>query len=185
MARMETTMPIPRRLSRICLLFAVPILLLAFSSVARAVGPNGDAFLGYSRLGANAFNPTAGGLNGWEGAVHFKVKPFLGVEGDIAHYGLGANSTIPRTTTLLVGPRLSLGAMRVKVFVHALAGGEHSSNGNIFSGSAFAVALGGGVDVPIAPFFAWRAAADYLDAPTSSPGTGTHGRFSTGLVFRF
>jgi hypothetical protein len=182
---METTMPIPRRLSPICLLFAIPIIAFTFPFAARAAGPNGDAFLGYSRLGTDAFYPNVGGLNGWEGAVHFKMKPFLGVDGDVAHYGLGAGSSIPRTTTVLVGPRLTVGAAGVRLFVHALAGGEHSSNNSSISGGAFAVALGGGVDVRIVPLFAWRAAVDYLDAPTRSPGTGTHGRFSTGLVFRF
>jgi hypothetical protein len=39
--------------------------------------------------------------------------------------------------------------------------------------------------LPIAPFFAWRFAGDYLNAPTLLPAGGTPARFSTGLVFRF
>jgi hypothetical protein len=39
-----------------------------------------------------------GGIKGWEGSMHVKLRePFLGVEGDESHYGIGANSTIPRT----------------------------------------------------------------------------------------
>ena len=118
--------------------------------------------------------------------MHFKVRPFVGIEGDASQYGLGSNSTIPRTTTVLFGPRVTVGALGPKLFVHALAGGEHSANssGLAISGGSFAYALGGGVDFPLFPFFAWRVSGDYFNAPTVS-AAGTHARFSTGLVFRF
>jgi hypothetical protein len=112
-------------------------------------------------------------------------KPFLGVEADVGQYGLGANSAVPRTTAVMAGPRLSAGTLGFTIFAHGLAGGEHSANNAGTSGGAFAYALGGGLDVRIAPFFAWRVAGDYLNAPTQSPATGSHSRFSTGLVFRF
>src|ERR1035437_3875058 len=56
------------------------------------------------------------------------------------------------------------------------------------SGAALTWALGGGLDPPIAPLFAWRVAGNYLKAPTLSPNgvsPSTPVRFSTGLVFRF
>jgi hypothetical protein len=152
---------------------------------AHALGPKGDAFFGYSRTGSNAFYPNVGGLNGWEGALHVRMRPFLGIEGDVAHYGLGANSTVPRTTTALVGPRVTLGAAGFKVFAHGLVGGEHSANNNGISGGALTYAIGVGADVPVAPFFGWRFMLDRLSAPSQSPGSGTHARFSTGIVFRF
>ncbi len=154
---------------------------------AHALGPKGDAFFGYSRTGSNTFYPNVGGLNGWEGALQIHMRPFLGIEGDVAHYGLGANAAVPRTTTVLLGPRLTVGALGVKVFAHGLVGGEHSANGASasISGGSVAYALGGGLDVPIAPFFGWRFAADRISAPTQSPSNGTHARFSTGIVFRF
>jgi hypothetical protein len=162
-------------------------LLLLVSPPARAQVPKGDVYLGYTRTGNDTFYPGVGGLNGWDGALHVKLhKPFLGVEGDLSHYGLGANSSVPRTTTFIVGPRITLGALGPKVFAHALLGGEHSANkGGGISGGAIAYALGGGLDVPIAPFFAWRVAGDYLHAVGHSPPGGTPARFSTGLVFRF
>jgi hypothetical protein len=163
--------------------------LLLFAPVAMAQVPKGDVYLGYSRTGNNTFYANAGGLNGWEGALHVKLhRPFLGVEGDVSQYGLGANSSVPRTTVFLFGPRITVGALGPKVFAHALVGGEHSSNSGgspSISGGALAFALGGGLDVPIAPFFAWRVAGDYLRAPTQSPAGSTPARFSTGLVFRF
>ena len=162
---------------------------LSFAPSVQAQVPKGDVYLGYSRTGTDTFYPNVGGLNGWEGALHIKLhKPFLGIEGDVAHYGLGANSAVPRTTTVIVGPRFTLGAMGPKVFAHALLGGEHSANAGgptPISGGALAYALGGGLDVPIAPFFAWRVAGDYIHAVGRSPAGGTPARFSTGLVFRF
>jgi hypothetical protein len=170
-------------------LFIGPLSVLLAVSPAHAQVPKGDVYLGYSRTGNDTFYPGSGGLNGWEGALHVKLhRPFLGVEGDLSHYGLGANSSVPRTTVFIFGPRITVGALGPKVFAHALVGGEHSANSggpNSISGSALAWALGGGLDVPIAPFFAWRIAGDYLKAPTQSPDGSTPARFSTGLVFRF
>jgi hypothetical protein len=150
--------------------------------------PKGDAFVGYSRSGADTFYPNVGGLNGWQGALHVKLHvPFVGVEGDLAHYGIGANSAVPRTTTYLFGPRVTAGTLGVHLFAHALVGGEHSANsaGLPVSNTSLAYALGGGLDVPLVPFFGWRFAGDYIRAPRVSPGGNTPARFSTGLVFRF
>lgn len=161
------------------------VLLAAVPSSAASLR-NHDAFFGYSRSGSDAFFPNTGGLNGWEAALHIHLHPFLGVEGDVAHYGLGEGSAIPRTTTVLVGPRLSVKALGINLFAHGMVGGEHSANGDgSISGGAFAYDLGGGVDLPILPFFAWRFSADRIDAPSQSPSGGDHARFNTGLVFRF
>jgi hypothetical protein len=168
-------------------LLIISFAIFAFSPTASGLGPKGDAFVGYSRLGNDAFYPNTGGLNGWEGALHLKVKPFVGVEGDVAHYGTGANSNLIHTTTFLFGPRVTVGAAGVKVFVHGLVGGENSGHtgGVPISGGMLAYAVGGGVDVPIFPFFAWRVAGDYLSAPGLYSASGTHARVNTGLVFRF
>jgi hypothetical protein len=163
-------------------------LLLAAATSAGAQLRNHDAFFGYSRTSSNVFYPNTGGLNGWEGALHIHLKPFFGVEGDVAHYGLGASASVPRTTTVLVGPRVSLKAAGINLFVHGMVGGEHSAN-NVsntpISGGTFAYDVGGGVDLPIAPFFAWRFSGDRISAPTLSPSGSKQARFNTGLVFRF
>jgi hypothetical protein len=154
---------------------------------AHAIGPKGDIYLGYSRLGNNAFYPNVDGLNGLEVAGHLKTGHFLGIEGDFAHYGYGASDATPKTTTVMFGPRVTVGAVGVHLFAHALLGGEHSANsaGASIDGGTFAYALGGGVDVPVAPFFGWRVNGDYIDAPTLSTQNATKARISTGLVFRF
>jgi len=171
------------------MLVLISLIPSSFAPPAMAQVPKGDVYLGYSRTGTDTFYSDVGGLNGWEGALQIKLhKPFVGIEGDVAHYGLGANSTVPRTTTVIAGPRFTVGALGPKVFAHALLGGEHSSNNGgptPISGGALAYALGGGLDVPIAPFFAWRVAGDYIHAVGRSPAGGTPARFGTGLVFRF
>ena len=177
-------MPMFRRTLPSCLL-AASLFALLNPVQAHALGPKGDAFVGYSRSGSDAFYPNTGGLNGWEGALHVHLKPLLGVEGDVAHYGIGADSVVPRTTTYLFGPRVTFGALGIKLFAHGLIGGEHSSNGGAISNNAFTYAFGGGVDLPLAPFFRWRFMVDGINAPDQSPSEGTHGRFSTGLVFHF
>lgn len=167
------------------LLFCIAALLM-LAPMARALGPKGDAFFGYSRTATDTFTAGVGGLNGWEAAAQIHLHPFLGAEGDVAHYGLWADASIPRTTTFLFGPRVTVGAVGVHLFAHALVGGEHTDNsGGAIAGTSLAWALGGGIDFPIAPFFAWRVNGDYITSPTSSPSSGTPARFGTGLVLRF
>lgn len=180
-------MRLPRQAIRILCLFAFTELLIQFSAKARAVD-QGDVFIGYGRTGSGIFYPYTPGLNGWDldGQVHW--KPFLGIEGDIGHYGLGANASVPRTTAVLFGPKVSVGVAGFKLFGHFLMGGEHSANSSAvtpISGGAFAYAYGAGADIPIAPFFAWRMQLDHLSAPTQSPAGGSRMRFMTGLVVRF
>ena len=170
------------------LLLSFPLLLLLLlPTSARAILPGGDVYFGYSHLAANSFYPNSPGLNGWEATGHLKLMPFLGIEADVARYGYGTAATIARTTTVLAGPRVTLGTGGLHVFARGLVGGEHSANsgGPIpISGGALAIDLGGGVDIRFAPFFSWRATIDYLDAPTQT-GSGAHDRIGTGLVFRF
>jgi hypothetical protein len=164
----------------------LPLCLLALPAAARAAGPDSDVYFGYSRLGANAFHANTPGLNGWEAEGQVKFIPFIGVDGDLAHYGLGAAGTLPHTTTVMIGPRLTVGAAGVHVYGHALFGAEHSSNsGGIISSTAITVDAGAGVDFRLLPMFAWRVNGDYINAPNQSPGSADHYRFGTGLVFRF
>lgn len=161
-------------------------LLLALPAAAQL--PKGDLFAGFSRTANDTFYPNVGGLNGWEASGYLKIhKPFLGVEADFSHYGVGAGPAVPRTTAVLLGPRVTVGTLGIHLFAHGLVGGEHSANssGVSISGGAFAYALGGGVDFPLAPFFAWRIQGDRISAPSIAPPGGTEARFSTGLVFRF
>jgi hypothetical protein len=181
------TMPLPRRVLPVFLSICASLALLAAAPQAHALDPKADVFLGYSRLGANAFYPNVGGLNGWNGAMNVKVKPLLGVEGDVSQYGFGASSTVPHTTAVLFGPRVTVGAAGVNVFVHALGGLEHSANssGVSISGTSMAYAAGVGLDLPLAPYLKWRIMGDYFGSPTLTPASSSHYRVSVGLAVRF
>ncbi|HEU5351670.1 MAG TPA: hypothetical protein VFU55_08740 [Terracidiphilus sp.] len=180
-------MPTARSFLRTLLPLSLSALFLPALPAAAQL-PKGDLFAGFSRTANDTFYPNVGGLNGWEASGYLKIhKPFLGVEADVSHYGIGADSTVPRTTAVLIGPRITVGALGIHFFAHGLVGGEHSANsgGLSISGGAFAYALGGGVDFPLAPFFGWRIQGDRISAPSIAPPGGTEARFSTGLVFRF
>jgi hypothetical protein len=162
--------------------------------VAAVAGPEprlhgSDVYFGYSRTGSDTFWQGTGGQNGWNGAIHIHMAPFLGGEAEIGQYGLGG-SNVPGTTTVLFGPRVTAKALRFSVYAHGLVGVAHtansSSNGSFgsVSDTGLSYALGGGLDVPLLPFFAWRIAGDRISS-THSPAEGTKARFSTGLVFRF
>lgn len=162
---------------------SISLLLLALPRAAHA---GGDVYFGYSRLGSNAFNAGTPGLNGWQAAAQVKLMPFVGADVDLAHYGLGAADVVPRTTTVMVGPRVTLGVPVIHVFGHGLVGAEHSSNhSGTISNTAFAVGLGGGVEFSLLPFIRWRTSVDYIDAPGQSPGNASRYRWGTGLALRF
>lgn len=180
-------MPIPQLALRTSLILAIGVVLLALPFPARAAN-KGDVSFGYSRTGNDTFYPNVGGLSGWDLDGQVRWKRFIGIEGDVARYGMGANATVPRTTAVLFGPKVSFGTAGYKVFGRFLVGGEHSANSSAstpISGGALAYALGAGAEGPIAPFFAWKVQVDRISAIGQSPSTGTHVRFSTGVVFRF
>lgn len=104
-------MPISRPVLCGFVLFMFSLIPISLARLAQAQIPKGDICLGYSRTGTDAFYSNVGGLNGWESALHIKLhKPFIGIEGDVSHYGLGANSTVPEQPHLssVRGSRLAL-----------------------------------------------------------------------------
>jgi hypothetical protein len=191
------------------------LLLFAFAACPPAFSQQLKLFAGYSYLRPSlAYDqvtecpsacPSVPGsvtrhpnLNGYEFSATFKILPFVGIKADFSgHYGSAAGSSSSHVQTYLFGPELALPA-KVSPFVHALVGVGHqavgtgtaSSNGVpvvILSSSenAFASALGGGIDLHIAPFLSFRAIQlDYLVTRFHS-GTHNQPRASTGIVLRF
>jgi hypothetical protein len=170
-----------------CGVFAV--FFLGLSSILSAQAPKIDVALNFSRLGPRVFYAQAPSLNGWQASMNVQRGHFLGIEGDLSHYGMGANASTPKTTMLMVGPRLTvspIGLSGLHLYVHGLVGGEHShSDDNKISGGTMTVAFGAGGDVRVLPFLSLRLAADWLAAPTSVPTNATHRRSSIGVVVRF
>ncbi len=167
------------------LYFALAAFLL-LPSMARALGPSADVYLGYTRMGDKNFNSTAGSQSGIQLAGQLKIMPFVGAEIDYSHFGLSGAASIPHSSVVMVGPRVTVGVGSTKLFVHGLVGWEHSGSGDgLIKAGALTLAMGGGADFRVKPHIYWRVTADYLGAPQSAPAGATHTRFGTGLVLRF
>jgi len=122
-------------------------------------------------------------LNGWEASAQYKFRDWIGGVADFdGHYGSphGVGTSL---YSYLFGPQVSLPS-RVSPFAHVLLGGAHFSAAG--SGdSAFAMAIGGGIDTEIKQGISWRIIqGDYLLTRFGSQ-TQNNGRISTGVIFRF
>jgi hypothetical protein len=122
-------------------------------------------------------------LNGWEVSGQYKFVNFLGVVGDLdAHYGSPTGVDF-RTVSFMVGPQVSFPA-RLSPFVHVLVGVNHI---RIAGGTdnSFSTAVGGGIDMQVAPRFSWRIIQADDVVTRFFGGTQHNARISTGIVFRF
>lgn len=161
-------------------LLAGLILLASFSAQAQGLGDKVEIFGGYSYMRTD--KPSLN-LNGWELAGEYKVTDWLGGVADFdGHYG-SPGGTGASLHTFLFGPQVSFPA-RVSPFAHVLFGGARASSGG-FSSTAFATAVGAGIDTRLMTGIYWRIIeGDYL--PTHFGGTRQDNtRLSTGIVIRF
>jgi opacity protein-like surface antigen len=200
-----------RKLVVLITILVLPLFLMAQEA------PKAEVFGGYSLLRNSGNN-----LNGWDAQGTLNFNPHFGITTDFSGNYHTVGSFSPFTGTVisanqrlynfLVGPRVSLAAGRVSVFGHSLFGVAHSSLGagatlpiiggvstGLTSANAFAMALGGGIDIPLTRNVALRAGQiDYLYtrfSPTDAISTGLFSnslsghqnsfRYSTGIVFRF
>jgi hypothetical protein len=145
-------------------------------------------------------------FNGWTTTLTRYVYKFVGVTADFAgHYGTttqsgdGSASASASRYSYMFGP---VAAFRPKsygaLFAHALFGGVSNNFGSASGGgafhsnnpnyTAFAWAVGGGVDINATPRLAVRLAQfDYerVNVPTGAePAVGGF-RYATGIVFKF
>lgn len=144
------------------------------------------------------------GLNGWNASVEAKLLPLLGIVADFSgHYGsqtgtalcgLAPPCTLPESINatayhFLVGPQVSFTVGRVRPFAHGLFGAGHLSEdtktpSSSASDTAFAYAVGGGLDCRLAGPLRWRLQADLVHHEFFAVGQ-TNFRFSTGPVLHF
>jgi hypothetical protein len=131
-------------------------------------------------------------LNGWELSGAFNHH-WIGAVADFGgNYG-SVRGASTHFNTYLFGPQVRLPGP-VSPFAHVLLGGAHESIGSSISpggtvmpssGNAFAVALGAGIDIKVAPFLSLRAIQlDYLVTRFGS-STQNQPRASAGLVLHF
>jgi hypothetical protein len=92
--------------------------------------------------------------------------------------------------TFAVGPQVSLRLGRFEPYAHALFGGAlYRVSTFVTSDTSFADVLGGGINVSVIPWLAWRVQADAIQTRFSLspylPNKQNSLRLSTGFVFRF
>jgi opacity protein-like surface antigen len=189
--------------------FAV-LSLFFFASLASAQIPTkGNVYFGYSyenldSMSLDFLNQNRASLNGWEATVEGKVLPGVGIVGDFSgHYGtqdyvfesagLNSPSSVDaHEFTALFGPRVSASVGKFRPFAEFLFGAGHISetvNSSLAanlaqSDTAFALAIGGGLDYKVIRPLAWRFQGDYLSAHYFSTSENNV-RVSTGIVLRF
>jgi hypothetical protein len=147
--------------------------------------------------GGQSFN-----VNGWDFSGELKPASWLGMVADVSQQ-YGSPRGIKETqTSVLFGPQITVpGIKRVKPFAHILVGAVHGTNQATFSlvppctpsfcpgagvilGTAFATAVGGGVDFKLAgPIWIRAIQVDYLHA-NLNPDHHTDVRFAAGLALR-
>jgi opacity protein-like surface antigen len=173
-------------------LSCVLLLLLPASAMARG---SADVFGGYSFLRENI--RSGANLDGWNASLTGRITDRIGVVGDFAgnratpgQPAFGPVGNMDTSIyTFLFGPRLygpNYGS--VSPFVHALFGaarGSAESGGFSVSDAAFAMALGGGVDLRVTRAIGIRLfQADYLMTRFFDVKQN-NARISAGVVFRF
>jgi hypothetical protein len=159
-------------------------LFLLFSISAKAQSAI-EVFGGYSYQGLDRLPQAIPGrnLNGVEIAVQYKFNDWLGVVGEVdGHFGL-PSMPASRSLNILTGPQFSL-PRRISPFAQILVGYGHGYTNGIWDNS-FAAAIGGGIDMRVAPMLSWRI-IEGDDVITRYFGGIEHNpRISTGIVLRF
>lgn len=174
-------------MKRIVLLVAI---LVAAALVATAQEmPRVEVFGGYSYLYAGSSGQEKGfGLNGWTAQGSVNLNNWLGLTGDFGGYYGSPSSVSVHSYTYMFGPTLSYRAQHITPFAHALFGGSHLSGsigGLSASQNAFAMAVGGGLDLPLKGNFGVRLAQlDWVRTQFFGAAQNNF-RVSTGVMFRF
>jgi hypothetical protein len=154
--------------------------LIFFISVAARAQDKLEVFGGYS-LERFSASPSRN-LSGWEASGQYKFSNWLGGVADLdAHYGSPSNLDF-RTLSFMVGPQVCFPG-RISPFVHALVGLGHIRAGS--TDSSFSTAIGGGVDMRIAPRLSWRILQADAVVTRFFGGTQHNARISTGIIFHF
>jgi opacity protein-like surface antigen len=168
----------------------VGVLFFAFAGSARAQDePKGEVAGNYTYV---RINPGGGAssqdCHGGGGSAAWSLNHYLGVVGEFSGCKVtGLPSVVSaHAFTYLFGPRLTYrGYGHFEPFGEALFGGVHVGGTGVVSDSAFAMAIGGGVDYKWKPSVAIRfVQADYLYTRFSSTNQNNF-RLQAGVVFRF
>ena len=121
---------------------------------------------------------------GWNGELTGNFKHVLGITGDFSGV-YKSHRTSSSVYTYTFGPVLTARLPVVQPFVHALFGGASVSGGGV-SDNAFAMFLGGGLDLGFRKGIGFRLVqADWLMTKFGGQTQNSQGRVSAGIVLKF
>jgi opacity protein-like surface antigen len=177
---------------------AVTAFLFIFISgfAAAQIPTSGNVFFGYSYYNANVGRRTS--FNGWNGSIEGKFLPFIGIVADFSGYYGSQNFTTCTTPILdcviinnnltqhnyLFGPRASFSIGKIRPFAEVMIGAGHVHVNGGGSDTAFATAVGGGVDYKFFHLLGLRLEGDYIHTDLFNiPQNNV--RISTGLALHF
>ena len=161
------------------------IMLVGLSAFAQDNAPTAELFGGYSYLHTSL---PGIGLNSNGGSASFAINPerWLGFVADFGGYHGSIDPVGVTNFTYLFGPRFSYRSKSsVTPFAQVLLGGVHQS-ASAFGGSgsqnAFAMTVGGGLDLRADSHWSWRMVqAEYLFTHLTNQQNNL--RVSTGVVY--
>jgi hypothetical protein len=172
-------------------IFAIP------ARAQQASAPQFEVAAEYSYIRANAANNGGGfNLNGGSASLAYNFTDHFSAVGDVGGYQFSGLPTGLDSTmyTYLFGPRYTFHKVsRFSPFAQVLlgVGRVNASSGGISGGeNGFAMAMGGGVDLPLHNRISIRLIqAEYLftrlDRVTGASATQNDARISAGIVIRF
>ena len=181
--------------------FLCAVILMTSLTAAAQEHPSTEVVAGYSYMRANPNTSSVDSfnLNGGTASIAFYPWHWLGFAADFAgnHVGqIGSTSVDNNLFTYLFGPRVRLpGTPHLKPFAQTLFGAAHATGTTAFAGAgtrnSFAMAVGGGLDVPMTHHWGVRAfEVDYLptwfrENPAGGRVVQNNLRVSTGVRLRF
>lgn len=147
-----------------------------------------DLFGGYSYFNGSTSGVTDRySLNGWNAQGTYNVNHWLGATADFGGYYGSPFNVSAHDYSFLFGPTISLRTPHFTPYVHTLFGVDNfhaAALGSSMSDTGFAMAVGGGVDIPVKGRLSIRAGQlDWLRSDHYSTSQNNL-RVSTGLVFR-
>src|SRR5215469_12459095 len=191
-----------RRRRRTCMrkIVVTAFLFILITGFAAAQVPtSGNVFFGYSYYNANVGGQRTS-LNGWNGSIEGKFLPFIGLVADFSGYygsqnfptcavsvGVPQGCVVNNNFTehnYLFGPRVSASVGKIRPFAEVLIGAGHIHVNGGGSDTAFATAVGGGIDYKFFHLLGLRVEGDYIHTDLFNiPQNNV--RISTGLALHF
>jgi hypothetical protein len=147
--------------------------------------PKAEVFGGYQ------YSHLEGGFNanGFNFGATGNFNQSFGITADFGSSFNTQSGVSYHNYTYTFGPQLSLRANKAYTpFVHALIGGDHATAsfaGVSGSGNGMAVLAGGGVDININQFLAFRGSADWMMLHSNGNTSSKNFRMPIGLVVKF